>query len=285
MKIRKIAKQDTKEYEALRDIWVKVFGDTPSDVDSLYDGLSATGYILEEDGVIKSCLTVYEAGTFNNEKMQVIYAVSTLPESRGKGYASKLVQYAKQDIESQGFTAITCPASQELVRFYSKLGFYPNFMAMERSVVPDEETIMVNVQPINHRQYGKYRESFLKDNSHIVATDELLKQVKKYSINESGMLLINNGDAICIIDGGTEDEMFISELLVNPLLLDRSSEIIYEIAAGLAGLFESSKVTFKTVTHLVYTDESGNHLSSGTFVQAMSGNDEPEVAYYGLPME
>lgn len=280
MDIRKITTSDKTEYDKLRSLWVRVFEDQPSEVDALYSNLNANGYILTDNDNLASCLTTYRAGTLNGQDIIVIYAVCTAPEYRGQACGSKLVTYAKEEIESNGNIALTCPAEQSLVDYYSKLGFNPSHSASNLTVTIDQDTSdvpSVIVRSINYKQYGKYRESFLKDASHIVPTDDLLKQAESYSINGQGMLLINNGDAICIVDSGTDNEMFISELLVNPLLLERSSEIIYEIALGLAAKFETTRVKFHTLPSIAY---------SNTYIQAMSGNsDITDNPYYGLTLE
>ena len=281
MDIRKITITDKKEYEMLRNLWVQVFEDQYFEVDELYNNLNAVGYILADNGKLLSCLTTYQSGVFNSKPVQVIYAVCTDPSSRGQGYASQLVKHAKDELESTGNIVITCPAEASLVGYYDKLGLKPSFVACNLQVAIEkdvEDVPSVIVRSINYKQYGKYRDSFLKNASHIVPTDALLKQAESFSINGSGMLLINNGDAICIVDSGTEDEMFVSELLVNPLLLERSSEIIFEIALGLAAKFETSKVRFRTLANFVYNNED-------IYIQAMSGSDVDEISYYGLTLE
>lgn len=281
MDIRKISINDKNEYEKLRDLWVQVFEDKPSEVDDLYSNLNASGYILIDNDNLVSCLTTYQAGSFNSKPVQMIYAVCTAPSSRGQGYASQLLKHVLTELETAGNIVITCPAESSLVDYYSKLGFKPSFTAsnLQVSITPEVQDVpSVIVRSINYKQYGKYRESFLKDSPHITPDDALLKQAELFSVNSSGMLLVNNGDAICIVDSGTDDEMFISELLVNPLLLERSSEIIFEIALGLAAKFETSKVYFRTTASFVYNDED-------IYIQAMSGSDANETAYYGLTLE
>lgn len=244
MNIYKISNKDY-EYAKLRTLWVETFNDEPSEVDSIYENLSATGYVLEDDGVIKSCLTTFCAGTFQGKIVQVIYAVCTAPEFRNQGYAGKLVKEAVSDIESGGDIALTCPADADLEAFYRKLGMkHCSYEPIYEAYASEELAVTVEIIDVNN--YASLRESFLKDIPHLVAKDELIKQVRDFSVNGEATLLINGGDAICIVDWGTEGEMYVSELLVHPLLLAHSGEIASVVASALAHRFAAMKCTYRT---------------------------------------
>lgn len=262
MRIKKITKPNTSEdYEKLRGLWTNEFGDSPNDVDLLYNNLSATGYLLEDNGQAVSCLTTFNAGSYQGCPVQVVYAVCTDSACRGQGYASELLKCALEEIKQEGSIALTFPAEASLEQFYKKVGFEHCHYEPRNTIVADSD-LDITVQAIDVETYSKYRENFLAEIPHLTASEELLKQVRGFSVNSNGLLLVNKGDAICIVDSGTKDEMYISELLVHPKLLKRSEEIADEIAAGLAKLFETKLCIYRT-----------------------AGNYEEGEFYFGLPME
>lgn len=130
MEIR-VANSD--DYLKLRELWQDVFGDDASYIDNLYESLDATGYVLVDEENVKSCLTVFDVGTYEGKVISEIYAVCTDAESRGNGFASKLVEHAKNRIINDGKVAMVCPADEELIEFYEKIGFEPFFYVSEKS--------------------------------------------------------------------------------------------------------------------------------------------------------
>ena len=286
MTIRKIEKS---EYEELRSVWCDVFGDEPIYVDELYSTLKAEGYTCEDQGELHAFLTLFDVGEINGQQIQVSYAICTRPESRGKGYASELIKYVRDIVTSNGNISLICPADDSLSLFYHNLGYEIGFFAKEQDAEACE--LNLRVRMIGHMKYNKLREEFLADIPHSNFTNRFMKFVKADSVNAQGLLLINGGDAICTISGGTDEEMILSELIVNPALSALSSEIAEQIASGLASLFEVERIYFRTPTFIVYTDESGDKYSRGSYVQAMIAGCKTELdtasilPYYGLPLD
>lgn len=282
------------EYNELKELWCEVFGDEPSLVDKFYELTNAIGYVCVENDSVVSCLSLYEVGVFDNRKVFASYAVCTSPTERGKGYASALVEHVRKAVTAQGSISIVCPADCSLVDYYSQLGYSSIFYAKEQTV-PAENDIFINLKTVSSEEYNHYRELFLANESHIVVNHGALEYARFASANEQGLVLVNDGDAICIIDDGDEDELSISELIVNPALSQLSSEISFQLAAGIAELFESQAAIFHEPTFIVYTDISGDYYSNGSYAQAMAAfpNDICEeissegynLPYYGLPVK
>ena len=287
MQIRRIKKN---EYEELRSVWCDVFGDDPIFVDELYYALKAKGYVCEDEGKLHSFLTLFNAGEINGRKVQVSYGICTRPESRSNGYAGELVKYVRDLVVDKGDISLICPANASLVDFYSKLGYKDAFYSKFRS--EEANSLKLNVKMITPTKYNKLREEYLAEYPHVKLNAAFLKFIKNDSVNAQGLLLINNGDAICTVDYGTDDEMGLSELIIHPLLAERSSEIAGQIAGGLATLFEVERVYFRAPTSIVYTDNSGDHVSPGTYIQGMIAgadtlleDDNVFLPYYGFPID
>lgn len=148
MEIRIASEND---YLKLRELWQEVFGDDKDFVHNLYGALSATGYVLVDDSEdVKSCLTVFDVGTYQGKIVSEIYAVCTEADSRGKGYASRLIEFAKKKIVQVGKIAMICPTEESLVPFYEKLGFEPHFyIGNESQDVKYSENVLGKVPHIS----------------------------------------------------------------------------------------------------------------------------------------
>lgn len=282
MKIRKLRKN---EYEEMRSVWCEVFGDEPEFVDKVYTDLKAKGYVCEHKKKLHSFLTLFDVGEVNGQKVQVSYAICTRPESRGHGYAKELVKYVRDKVTAKGNISLICPAEDRLVLFYGRLDYDPGFYA--RELTAESNDLNLKIQMVGHMKYNKLRNEFLADVPHVQLSNRFAKFIKEDSVNSQGYLLINGGDAICAIDHGTDDEMYLSELLVNPTLSSLSSEIAEQIAGGLAALFEVERVHFRTTTRIIY----GDKYPSGSYAQGMiAGYTEnldtaSILPYYGFPID
>lgn len=83
--------------------------------------------VIHEDGKPVSMATFLPALLKQGEEwapVRYVYAVATLPEYRGKGYASRILKYASEKYKEP---LILQPEGEELERFYEKLGFVNAF--------------------------------------------------------------------------------------------------------------------------------------------------------------
>ena len=282
-----IHEADEREYLKLRELWCKVFGDSPAFVDMFYDTLRAKAYVLTEDDEVKSCLTLFEAGNYLGKTVMVSYAICTAPAARGKGYASALVSHIREFVLDEGKLSLICPANEGLISFYERLGYKPHFYA-DNFEAEIEDDASVSIEKIDSAEYGRYREAFLADIPHISINKTMLDLSMEDSVNSHGMLNINRGDAICIIEDINADEMFISELLINPGLSSLSSEIHQQIAGAISQLFEVLSCKFRTISATSFIDDAGAHILDNTYVQGMLAGAEASegaVAYYGFPID
>ena len=160
MEIKKVSE---KEYLQLRNLWCKVFDDEADYVDAVYDKLDAVGYVVVEDDKVISCLTLFEVGEFDGKTVDVSYAICTEPNMRGNSYASKLVEYVREEITRNGKLSLICPAEKSLVRFYQRLQYVPMFYADKSD---------------NVIAYAELQEGILKDVPHIIMNSKFIEFVK-----------------------------------------------------------------------------------------------------------
>ena len=106
--------------DKVRNIYVEAFGANP-----LFDGLFFHTYrkdvrTLVVDGKIVSILFLLPCSA-NGQRCYYLYAAATAENERGKGYMSRLIQDVLVASDAPLFLK---PATDDLIPFYSKLGFH-----------------------------------------------------------------------------------------------------------------------------------------------------------------
>ena len=111
--------------EAIQEIWQTCFGDEEEYI-KFYLGHRMTKenmLVIYADGrpvSMASFLPVEYLCEGEYLDARYVYAVATLPEYRGRGFASKILNFAK---EKYGEPLILSPADESLMQYYEKLGF------------------------------------------------------------------------------------------------------------------------------------------------------------------
>lgn len=116
---------DNTMVEQLKKIWKECFHDEDSYVDFFFGEYfhdeSTLVYLIDKKPV--SMLTLMPAKLHEKNgvrKVYYVYAVATLPEAQGKGYSSKLLNYANEITKNSTFLQ---PATKELENFYERNGY------------------------------------------------------------------------------------------------------------------------------------------------------------------
>lgn len=116
---------DKTMVKQLKKIWKECFHDEDSYIDfffhEYFSDESTLVYLI--DGKPVSMLTLMPAKLHEKEELRnvyYIYAVATLPEGRGKGYSSMLLDYANEITSNATFLQ---PATKELEQFYERNGY------------------------------------------------------------------------------------------------------------------------------------------------------------------
>ena len=109
----------------LKKIWKECFHDEDTYIDfffnEYFNDKTTLVYLIEGKPV--SMLTLMPARLHEKEEKRniyYIYAVATLPEARGKGYSSLLLDYANEITNNATFLQ---PATKELEQFYERNGY------------------------------------------------------------------------------------------------------------------------------------------------------------------
>lgn len=104
--------------------------------------------VLLEDKKIVSMLTIMPTIITNQKgrdfNAACFYGITTLEDYRGKGYATKIIEYALNHVFDSGYDyAFLCPATKSLFNFYEKLGFKNAFYSYEAHISANDITYAI----------------------------------------------------------------------------------------------------------------------------------------------
>ena len=127
------------DYQRVLEIWQTCFGDEESYVRFFWENCFpfCRGLVWEEDGQAVSMLFLLPCALVRKRlrlPAEYVYAVATLPEYRGRGYAAALAREAERIARGEGRSALCLrPADEGLYGYYAKLGYVKAFAKYERA--------------------------------------------------------------------------------------------------------------------------------------------------------
>lgn len=181
VQIKPATPQDVAEIHAL---WHKGFGDEAEFVNSFYRRccrLEHT-FLLREDGVLRTMiaaplvtLCLPDGGAAD---AAYLYALTTDPEARGKGYGQMLLRYVDFYLtEHRMDCVVLVPAEPSLFRFFRTAGYDAAFSLSEIELPAEQVppapagTSLNRVQP---EQYNQVREARLAGTFHVAYSDAMI---------------------------------------------------------------------------------------------------------------
>ena len=304
----KSAEYGSAEYEGLRDLWYRVFGDTPDYIDAFYNNFDdITGYVVtDENGRVCSALTCHQCGTYAGRPVFVSYAICTRKDMRGQGLAAMLIRFVRDMVTEAGGLSVLSPAEPSLVAYYAQFGYEPHFFVLDRAVMSPEFDMEeyddfdefdldiegadptpfraeIDLEAMPAEKYNRYREAFLSGQPHIEPSGEMLSLIESESMNGCGLYSVNRGDAICAIKHADPAKVVVTELILNPVLKELSFDIDAEIASMTAKYFGAAETLFITPGHgrcqgMIYglPDEPAEQTGAYEYYY--------EKPYYGFPV-
>lgn len=127
--------------------------------------------------IIKDCrlvtmLFLLDATLYSGDKEEqgkYLYAAATLPEYRGQGLMSELIEKAKYETASKGEFLLTKPASSSLFEYYGRFGFKTVAFAKEIPYTLKNQT--APLREITAEEYFSKRKAFYKNDPFITLSD------------------------------------------------------------------------------------------------------------------
>lgn len=249
----------------LKNIWKECFHDEDSYIDfffrEYFSDESTLVYLI--DGKPVSMLTLMPARLHEKEDLQkvyYIYAVATLPEARGKGYSSMLLDYANEITSNATFLQ---PATKKLERFYERNGYSPTIIRkmihIEKEQLEKDEKSEAElkaatlsskrprfaIKELSDRDCGLYkkiRDRWLSGNYYVEWEAPVLAYAIKENAFKGGKTLLVD-DTYVVMIREYEDVLYIREHTM-------PSEMIVELARQL---LTDSKAKECSI-HLTQTD-------------------------------
>ena len=115
----------------LKNIWQSGFFDDQNTVDTFFDkGENLFKCLVYADGEKPvAAMYIFDCTLNRGEngyKSAYLYALSTLPEYRGKGIMTSLIKFAEDYLAEKGYDYLfLAPSENSLCKYYEKLGFLP----------------------------------------------------------------------------------------------------------------------------------------------------------------
>lgn len=169
-----------EELPRIKELWGLAFGDGDAFLDPFFQRFATLDetLLLREDGVAMAMLVLMPQTLAGGERAPYVYALTTHPSARGKGYAGMLLQYAAYRAREQGAAWIsTVPAEESLHRFFAGEGYREGLLTWEgrfsRGELPEPRP-GDRAEPISPAEYGTLREELLAGMEHVVYPPEQL---------------------------------------------------------------------------------------------------------------
>lgn len=127
----------------LKKMWKDIFKDDDSYIDLFFSYKFKEGntFVIRDNGKIISTLYVEYTDIFIDEKIYkgaYFCGIATLSEYRKKGYAKKLIEYAKENIKNVDIIYLI-PANESLFDFYKESGFRVFTCLDKEKVIADKK--------------------------------------------------------------------------------------------------------------------------------------------------
>jgi len=193
---------------------------------------------------------------YGQESVQcaMIYSVATLPEYRGMGYGTAVVNELIKLARKLGYPAvILCPIDDKLFGYYGTRAnmcdwFYVNEQVFSSALVSSDSVLLTEVT-IN--EYNIQREKLLEGIIHI-EHDFYTLEYQSMLCDELGGGLFRIGDSCAVVEPQQDGAVWIKELLLPGSCTDDFTSDPHSInaLAAIAYKFPSSKYVVRTPSRI-----------------------------------
>lgn len=225
-----IREVENKDYEDLIFLWQECFGDEREYIESFLiffkDRMKA--FVYERDSKVVSAVYCLPSKLFFEKKEYnswYLYAVSTLPGYRKRGYAGQIIGHIKEKLSGESALFLT-PSNEKNRNFYSGLGFKDAFYQYIKTYKAKETESDITIKKRENENIFCLRNKILKEKNYVVwneahinfaFADELFLVEKRGEIK--GYFHIEN----------QEDRYYVDELCVESELIEETINQICKI--------------------------------------------------------
>ena len=265
MQNQHIRKATSNDINALQNIWSIVFDYT--DMALFFESFYAPELTLvyEKENKIIAMGFLLPVGNLLLKQddcvpCAMIYAVATLPESRGLGAGSSISAMLIELAQAQGYTAVVLqPADDDLFGFYSKhTKMREWFYGTEYITSPNEADFArvpnnlddIKSERISTAEYIKIRETLLADIPHIKYNFNTVDHQKKLCDLYGGGLYkftTSHGDACAVIERQSDELVCVKELLCPKISDLETIQTVYNrIISNIAFNYPATQYIIRT---------------------------------------
>ncbi len=207
-----LRRTDSNDIAALKKLWAVSFGDTTEEINMFFDCVygCCDAFAAELDGELIAALYAIPCELKSGEDTvaaRYIYAVATMPEFRGRGIMTRLMDFAHAELESDGVEAFWLyPANEGLSGFYAKAG-YESVPSMQSAEFEGYKTVS-KAKPVDAADVEKWRGDLLAHKSAMLWDKRILDYALKFY--DAEWLAMPSGIALASCKG---DKVIIHELL------------------------------------------------------------------------
>lgn len=248
-----------RDKEQITRMWETCFGDDREYIDFYLEKRMTEANMLVacvDDKIVSmaSFLPVQYMcdGTYINARY--VYAVATLPEYRGMGFAGQVLQFARQHY---GQPLILAPAEESLKDYYGSFGFVEAFSDTRASVSNDltalaceeDDEMSLDMETISAKEYLRLRDERCERDGYVRWDEEALayvmdlcahfggrtvavKIVNEEDVRREVLMYEVQGNTLTIVETSLEDEM-LSDLLPALMAETQTSRVEYGQLPGM----------------------------------------------------
>lgn len=163
-------KHTPQETEKFLQFWTENFQDTAEEILPFFRDTFPHCHVYRAEEAGALCATLYALPQElrvggKSLPMVYLYGVATAKQLRGQGLATRLFQFAEEDLRQKGYCgAVLVPAGEHLYPFYEKLGYF-TFCRRKPVLLPAGDTEIAQITP---DVYLRLREEYFCTTPHNV---------------------------------------------------------------------------------------------------------------------
>ena len=236
-----IREVENKDYEDLIFLWQKCFDDEREYIESFLtffrDRMKA--FVYEKDSKVVSAVYCLPSElSFEKKKYNswYLYAVSTLPEYRKRGYAGQIIGHIKENLAKESALFLT-PSNEKNHSFYSALGFEDAFYQYIKTYKLKEIDSDIIIKQRENEDIYELRNKILKDENYVVWDSKHID----FAFGEELFLVEKSGE----IKGYFHIENEKNEYYVDELCVE--ADLIEETISKICKMYQINELKVATI--------------------------------------
>ncbi|MCC8123196.1 MAG: GNAT family N-acetyltransferase [Oscillospiraceae bacterium] len=279
------------ELVQLQALWHAAFGDSMVCIEGFFTACPSARALVAADDAVRAMLFLLPVTLClpggDTARGAYLYALATHPDTRGKGYASRLMQYADALLQAEEVDCLTVvPARPDLHVFFGSAGFGAYFtmdeVTLQASLLPAPENAD-GIYPLFPDEYHETRAaclSHMQDMGYLLFSEEASAFQQVLSELQGGALFgltVDDHSGCAAVEQRQDGTILIKELLIAPDCMARG-------AAMVLGALSARQCTLRTPEGL-FRPEGTKTVPFGMIKWYTSPPETGSAGYFGLGLD